>query len=462
MTCTHERTKTTTAWRAYEPRSSGIAQAKLIREERCLDCGQSWVSATHGIRATRERPQTLAVRLDPLRHRAEERGVLRDLVECAEPDGDDMVARAGAWRARHEGKLGGATLETLLRQLMEDGLLTIETSRTQKQAGKITSVCWPRDQYASVSRELGVEPEIPSDARAELEHALARFGTQDALAGLTAFWQDQLHQLHQGIASIHDSSGEQLLTSRAPRYPRIVRATIKIAENHAGRSLILFDELGIQVTGNTKDLRADRPILRAICGGSLAGYGIIEPSELIEIAGPVRFYGSGFDLASSIAPFGLPAEVIDAMRIETPALRLVVIENPTSFHYALRAEAFSGDVRLLADGRLSHAQQRLVSRLCAGGITEVVAWCDIDPVGIMIADDVRAAAGVTRFSTALMDPKAFERAPVRRKLQGQNLRYSKTLSAKTAWYSSVVGIFEKTGEWVEQEALHGLFSEERG
>lgn len=456
MTCPHTKRKTTTAWQAYEPRLAGIVQAKLIREERCTDCGDVRVSSSEGIRATRDRAAKLATRLDPLRHRAEERQLLRDLLESARVDEDEYTASAGAWRLRLERALGGATLESLLSQLMADGLVTLQRSRTARQYDKVTGVSWPAAQYAQLCAELGVGAPSEVDVEAELEAAIRDLGARESLGALAAFWSDQAEQLHGGNALILDPSGEQLLTSRAPRYPRIIRATIKIAQGHLAGRVRLFDELGIEVTGNTKDLRQDRPILRAICGGSLAGYGVIEPTQLIEIAGPARFRGPGFDLASQSHAFGLSAELVSAADIVTTSTKLVIVENPTSFYYSLRTRAFGDAVCLLADGRLSGPQKTLISRLVEAGVPEVVAWCDIDPAGIMIADDIRRAAHGAKFTPFLLDIKTFEQAPARRKIVGQNLRFVKTLAGQEAWYTSLAQLLEKSGEWVEQETLHGF------
>lgn len=456
MTCPHTKRKTTTAWQAYEPRLAGIVQAKLIREERCTDCGDVRVSSSEGIRATRDRAAKLATRLDPLRHRAEERQLLRDLLESAQVDEDEYSASAGAWRLRLERALGGATLESLLSQLMADGLITLQRSRTPKQYDKVTAVTWPVGQYAQLCAELGVEAPSEVDIEAELQAAIRGLGAHESLGALAAFWSDQVEQLHGGNALILDPSGEQLLTSRAPRYPRIIRATIKIAQGHLAGRVRLFDELGIEVTGNTKDLRQDRPILRAICGGSLAGYGVIEPTQLIEIAGPARFRGPDFDLVSQSQPFGFSAELVNVVEIATSVTKLVVIENPTTFHYSLRTRAFNGAICLLAEGRLSETQRKLISRLVQSGIREVAAWCDIDPAGIMIADDIRHAASGTQFTPLLLDVETFERTPARQKIVGQNLRYVKTLARHDTWYTPLAQVLEKSGEWVEQEALHEI------
>lgn len=455
MTCTHEKRQSSTTWRPYERRLSGVLQAKLITDERCVSCGDVRVSPSEGTRATRDRAETLATRLDPLRHRKDERDLLRTLLECAEVEDDSCVAPAGAWRLRLERALGGSTLDSLLLRLMEDGLLTIQRSRTPKQYNKVTAILWPSHQHAELCLEMGIKPTTEPDVQAELTAALERLGPNESLAAMAAFWADQLEQLQAGTAAILDATGDQLLTSRAPRYPRVIRATIKIAENQSAGRVQLFDELGIQVTGNTKDLRNDRPILRSICGGSLAGYGIVEPTQLIEIAGPVRFHNADFDLTSRAHPFGLATDLVDKAKIDASSAELVVIENPTSFYYSLRARAFDGAICLLADGRLSAPQRTLISRLVGAGVREVRAWCDIDPAGIMIADDIRNAANGARFNPLLLDVTSFERAPVRRKIVGQNLRYAKTLAGKDAWYSPLAQVVQKSGEWVEQEALHG-------
>lgn len=426
MTCEH-RMQRGTSWSEYALRRPGILQQKLIRTETCERCGKQRVSSTEGIRAVRERAERLADRPEALRYSETDSKIIAILLRSAERVADEHVAYAGNWNRQLERRIGRVALDDILNRLLDDGLITLESSRTRKKAGRIIAASWPNEQYRALCNAFNVEPDERTRLRAALERAL-QIGPSGKRAALTAlFWSDQLEQLTSGRADIEDQHGNSIITSASARYPDLLAATFELAG---------IPDLLEQGSGSSEIARA----LEAIYG---------EPAdELLPMPGPEVVQVHGHIRAVDLDPsLGLSPP------IPAPAKRVLLIQKQTVYD-ALRQLPLPEDVLLIQVGGMpSRTRQTVLERL-ARSARVMMVWCELDPVGVNLARTIMSGLSGVESKPFLMGINEWASLP-KKKLTTLRGRYAELVAREAGPVADVAAAIATERSWVPQEAMIG-------
>lgn len=454
--CTRHTYRQTTSWGAYVPTSDGMMQARKIQTRTCATCGHVQENMSSATRATRERALILARELPRLSQTAERVALLRRLLESAEPDGEGLATTRGMFRAVRR-PLTQTDFEQALATLAEAGLVTLERRFDPAGQHELLSIRWDPAQYDALSTALGIErePDPLATIPHELKEAIEKFEVTAGLQSFTDLWQDQLAQLDQGAAELQDERGETLASSRSPsRYARLLRATIGIASCAATGELVGLRMLSSRITTDAKALDAEAETLERLLDAPLESFGVLVHDELVRVAGPLSVeHANGFLARPGAAFAGIPGALVASSTWKTTASRVIVAENLTTFEHLVRAPEHAADAKVWSAGRPSRARRAAVERLISAGARTVLAWADMDPSGLEIAEEMRQLAAKTggTWQPHRMSVEEFDAVATRRPLLSRARKRAEVLREAGQWYSPIAARMIDTNSWVEQE-----------
>jgi hypothetical protein len=294
---------------------------------------------------------------------------------------------------RDAGCADGDSLElarAALNELAENGIVRLRHPRRDQSTILAVEIDPSREDelFAFLDRVS------PTGRRQQLAAIFTRAGNWNAPEP----WQSNWQRMCRRFAEAAEAGRALAPFSRADANytAELLRVTLELL-HWKRESLLRF--ASCQLFGNSKQLEQCRSALETALSIVTEGeihdvtqLGILENPRSCIVAGPmvIHFRDCAADLRALTGPITLSlTDVRNAERIETPAVRLCTIENPTTFHEV--AKIRSDTLFACADGYAKPALCEFVRRLDPA--LDMYHFGDSDPAGFDILRHLRAETG---------------------------------------------------------------------
>lgn len=196
-------------------------------------------------------------------------------------------------------------------------------------------------------------------------------------------------------AIIIDELGNQIVSSSARKgyykFIKILYGLYENAEQHRKEYWKIFSQ---RVFGDTKVIQLnDKKRIQQLFGTKLEEFGIISERSEVVLSGECTWKYEGHS-ASSLAfkdYIAFPRDMINEMKlISWMSSSMLIIENPDLYFSIIKSKLLLNKKWsiLLGSGFVSSQEVSLVYQACDLGLKEIFIWPDLDPYGLLIAQDI--------------------------------------------------------------------------
>lgn len=198
-----------------------------------------------------------------------------------------------------------------------------------------------------------------------------------------------------GELILRDPKGEEVVrSSRWNFFAALVHALAGVAVLLADGKDVAAESFATRVYGKSKELTAPRrQALIRLLGTNLENVGLVERESEVRVFGPIQCSIDSYlaDGRATGSWLGLPASSFQEAEFAIDSDRLLIIENLTPFEELARSCANSRRwpyIGLFGGGYISSVVTALITRAIDLGVKEVGVWADMDPDGILLAQDI--------------------------------------------------------------------------
>jgi hypothetical protein len=326
------------------------------------------------------------------------------------------------------------------------GILRLE----ERVEGTVAAPCWvpwrvsaSPDAESEISEFLGLLD--PSAERASLLQALP----------VSPLLQQEV-KLLEGLppdAGLKPPPGSVLANISWSTYAPALCAVAEWERARANGERLSLRELAARAFGSSKAWTPSRRAAFHQLVGIPLEQAVGGPERFVRVRGPLKWrLGERSGDARAARPWvGLPALAIEEAQIDcSEAVGTFVVENLETFEEVVRrTDVAERWICIYGGGYADVAVVRLIVRIGYG----IVAWCDLDPDGIRIAEDLRRRSGLP-VTLVAMEP-ALLHGPNGQPASDRQRQVAREMvgTAPLDMQSLAIAIAE-TGRVCEQEALH--------